>query len=80
MSEKEPTRHCPSCSHVLLTDSTATGLRCGLSYFQQPIPLRAFEKLSHYPIVMHTNTCAFWRNRSLSVLDQHAIHRRPETS
>lgn len=79
MPEKEHANHCPSCSHVILTDSTSTGLRCGLSYFEQPVSSRVFQKLSRYPIVMQTNTCAFWKDRSLSLLDQYAMNHKPET-
>ena len=54
---------CETCYYVMPSYSSATGLRCGLKYFQSPALLRKLQRMDHYPEVKKINACESWRHK-----------------
>lgn len=55
---------CKNCQHVLLSDSSQTGYRCGKTYFSAPPRDRKPVPYRNYPEVLMNHGCAEWRGKS----------------
>ena len=66
MSQEEslthPSPRCDSCVYVMPSETSPTGLRCGLQYFLASPLMRKFTRMDHYPIVKEANACESWSN------------------
>jgi hypothetical protein len=52
-----------NCSNHLKSDSSSSGLRCGLSYFSLPPTQRKQERMDHYPEVLPEHVCKDWSQK-----------------
>ena len=59
---------CSSCAYVLAADSASTGLRCGVSYYEQAALVRQQQRLSAYPMVAANHRCPKWASKISGVL------------
>jgi hypothetical protein len=51
---------CQSCSYLMPSESSKTGLRCGFNYFKASEIARKFKLMTHYPEVKPDNACEKW--------------------
>ena len=51
---------CDTCSFVLPSYSSPSGLRCGLQYHKANILLRKLRAMDFYPTVRADNACEHW--------------------
>ena len=51
---------CSTCRFVLPSETSQTGLRCGLSYFRSTPLMRKFQLMQHFPVVKPENACESW--------------------
>ena len=60
--EQSPPSHnlCLNCAMRLNAEDSASGLRCGKSYFSMSPAERKPQPLRHYPETQATNTCDSW--------------------
>ena len=54
---------CQTCSNVLISDTSSTNLRCGQSYFDQPVHDRHPARMENYPIVNVDDHCQNWQTK-----------------
>ena len=62
-SHTDPDLRCACCAYVMPSESSATGLRCGLKYFTSSVIARKFLRMQHYPEVQASNACEAWQAR-----------------
>lgn len=51
---------CQTCSYLMPSESSKTGLRCGFNYFKASEIARKFKLMSHFPEVKTNNACEKW--------------------
>jgi hypothetical protein len=61
--ELQMQKTCQTCSNVLNSDSSPTRLRCGQSYFDQPVHERRPARMDIYPVVNADDQCQNWQTR-----------------
>ena len=59
---KQADPRCDSCGYVLPSQTSSTGLRCGLNYFKSNYIMRKFQLMQHFPEVHAYNACEAWAN------------------
>jgi hypothetical protein len=67
-----PVPECKTCGFVLPSQTSQTGLRCGLNYFKSSYIMRKFQLMQHFPVVHEFNACESWLSESdfkVSILD-----------
>ncbi len=57
------------CAYIMHSDSSASGLRCGYSYFQAAPQERKPLKMDHYAEVQPLDSCGRWSSKVDRVLD-----------
>ncbi|NBW55124.1 MAG: hypothetical protein EBR42_07470 [Betaproteobacteria bacterium] len=55
-----PSPQCQTCVYLMPSESSRTGLRCGLQYFNTPLLVRKFLQMKHFPEVKAFNACESW--------------------
>ena len=48
---------CSSCSYILPSETSSTGLRCGIRYFNSTLFMRKLQQMHHFPEVKASNAC-----------------------
>ncbi len=51
---------CKTCTFLMPSQSSKTGLRCGFDYFKASEIARKFKLMTHYPEVKEMNACEKW--------------------
>ena len=51
---------CQTCTYVMPSESSATGLRCGRQYFLATPISRKFQRMDNFPVVKEFNACEAW--------------------
>lgn len=69
-TEQPSTPRCDRCAFVMHSDSSASGLRCGYSYFQAAPQDRKPLKLNYYAEVLALDSCGHWNGKIDRVLDR----------
>jgi hypothetical protein len=54
---------CQSCSNVFMSDSSATGYRCGENYFKQPPAERKMSRMETYQQVEVNHCCDLYQQQ-----------------
>ena len=55
---------CSSCSYILPSETSSTGLRCGVRYFNSTLFMRKLQQMQHFPEVKASNACESWKLQS----------------
>jgi hypothetical protein len=63
---KQADPKCDSCGYVLPSQTSSTGLRCGLDYFKSSYIMRKFQLMQHFPEVHAYKACEAWANELVS--------------
>jgi len=53
-------KQCFNCKNALLSETSESGLRCGLAYFALPALKRKPVPMSTYPVVEEKHYCENW--------------------
>lgn len=56
---------CSTCRYVLPSETSATGLRCGIRYFNSTLFMRKLQLMHHFPEIRPENACESWQHASL---------------
>ena len=67
---KQADPRCDSCCYVLPSQTSSTGIRCGLDHFKSSYIMRKFQLMQHFPEVHAYNACESWANELVS----HELH------
>ena len=51
---------CQTCTYVMPSESSTTGLRCGHQYFLATPIARKFQRMDNFPVVKESNACEAW--------------------
>jgi len=57
---------CKTCGYVMPSQTSPTGLRCGLNYFKSSYIMRKFQLMQHFPVVHDYNACDSWIKEKVS--------------
>ena len=55
---------CSSCIYILPSETSSTGLRCGIRYFNSTLFMRKLQQMHHFPEVKASNACESWKLQS----------------
>lgn len=61
-------RTCNTCTYLMMSESSETGMRCGYTYFVLPPISRKAQRMSSFKQVMPTDTCSRWEQHSSAIL------------
>lgn len=64
------TRCCENCLYRMPSETSITGFRCGLEYYQTPRLLRKFKTMSQYPVVHTFTVCESWMENALDTIER----------
>lgn len=60
---------CTACKNVLVSETSSTKLRCGLSYFSTPAKDRRMQRMDSYPEVLSDGFCEEFGLATVTLLD-----------
>jgi hypothetical protein len=52
---------CSTCRYVLPSETSSTGLRCGIRYFNSTLFMRKLQLMHHFPEIRPENACESWQ-------------------
>lgn len=55
---------CSNCANLFESDSSSTGYRCGLCYFNLAPAERKMQRMETYPEIQGTDVCEHFKDRS----------------
>ena len=56
---------CSTCRYVLPSETSSTGLRCGIRYFNSTLFMRKLQLMHHFPEIRPENACESWQRTPL---------------